>query len=109
MKILDKQMALTAVAGNEQLAQTLLQTLQEQLSTYREQIRDGLEKRDLDMLKAIVHKLSGALNYVGAPALKAICDELDCDDHRTDPINWLQKFPALQEQIDEVLNTPGYD
>ncbi|MFK5894639.1 MAG: Hpt domain-containing protein [Pseudomonadota bacterium] len=75
--ILDYKHALKASAGKEQLANNLLALFIKQLTDYKQNIQTALDRHDLVMLQNNIHKLNGALQYIGAPSLSQQVSELD--------------------------------
>ncbi|MBF0265217.1 MAG: Hpt domain-containing protein [Gammaproteobacteria bacterium] len=77
MKSLDNNIALKASAGNEQLANQLLQLFIEQSATYQNNIETSLKSEDLINLQKGFHKLHGAMKYIGAPVLLNLVEQVD--------------------------------
>jgi HPt (histidine-containing phosphotransfer) domain-containing protein len=75
--ILDFQSALKASAGNEQLAHKLLALFISQLAEYIKDIKIHLETNNCVKLQNCIHKLNGALQYIGSPTLRTLVSELD--------------------------------
>jgi len=77
IQILDLQYALKASAGNKQLAYNLLAIFISQLEAYHQNIKKDLHTNNAEGLQNSIHKLNGALQYIGAPSLLQKVSELD--------------------------------
>ena len=78
LSVLDLEKALEVVANNRTLADDLLAMLIKAIPDYKQeikklsQIKEGQNKQEL---KKIIHKIHGALRYLGTPALSEIISE----------------------------------
>jgi len=95
--ILDFQSALKASAGNELLAHKLLAIFISQLPEYISDIKKHLDTNNCVKLQNCIHKLNGALQYIGSPSLRSLVSDLDGN------INNLSK-QELTFNITEILN-----
>ena len=77
MKSLDKEIALKASAGNEMLANQVLKLFIDQSETYAKNIEEPLLSYDLAGLQKGLHKLHGAMKYIGAPILLNLVEQVD--------------------------------
>jgi two-component system sensor histidine kinase BarA len=74
---LNFEVALQAVANNQQLAHKLLAIFIEQLPDYQSAITNYLSSKNFLELQNCIHKLNSASQYIGAPELKQLVSELD--------------------------------
>ena len=95
--ILDFQCALKATAGNEQLAHQLLTVFISQISDYQQNIKRDLDINNNEGLQNNIHKLNGALQYIGAPCLRLLVADLD------DQINTCSR-QDLSRKMTRILN-----
>ena len=110
--ILDFELALKAVNGNDNLAKDLLQTLIKQLIDYQVSLRNALQSNDKEQLQQIIHKLNGAMRYVGAPALTEKIAPLDGQiSTLSDEIlsREIDLVVVKMKQIIELGSYPGID
>ena len=106
--VLDQQIALKAVSGNQQLADDLLAMFIKELPAYRENIEKQLQVQNKDELRNIIHKIHGGLRYLGAPALLAIVSQTDIAlfDLSTEQLD--DNIQKIYDEIDQVLALGRY-
>ncbi len=106
--VLDQQLALKAVSGNQQLADDLLAMFIKELPTYKQDIKKQLLVQNKDELRNIIHKVHGGLRYLGAPALLAIVSQTDMAlfDLSTEQLD--DNIQKIYDEIDQVLALGKY-
>ena len=77
LAVLDYQIALELVSGNQNLADELLAMLIKLLPDYQQEIEKLQKNNDRPALKIIIHKIHGGLAYLGTPALLEIISDTD--------------------------------
>lgn len=108
LSVLDKQLALKRAAGNEKLADDLLEMLVNELLNYKAGIRNKLAEGSKEELRQIIHKLHGGLRYVGAPALMAIVSSTDYDLFELENEQLHHNIEQIYSEIDRVLEQKKY-
>lgn len=106
--VLDFQLALKAVNGNSELAQDLLKTLIGQMEEYKSTLQTALEKDNREELQKTIHRLNGAMRYVGAPALSALVDPLDGEIVAMPQPMLLEQIQQVMQAIDEIVRLGCY-
>jgi|GEM_PF-1692331 len=99
--ILDFQLALDAVNGNANLARDLLTTLISQLDDYQIKITDFHHADDRKQLQDTIHKINGAMRYVGAPML---AEKVASLDGQIEAISADLLAPQISEVLVEINN-----
>jgi two-component system sensor histidine kinase BarA len=89
--------------GNEVLAIELFNMLIKELPDHRDNIRQALDSKDMQMLREVTHKLNGASRCCGTPALRYTANslELSIDKNEDDKIEL--KSGELLTEIDRLL------
>ena len=108
LSVLDKQLALKRSAGNEKLADDLLEMLVNELPNYKTNIKNKLAEGNKEELRQIIHKLHGGLRYVGAPALIAIVSSTDYELFELKNAQLQQNIEQIYFEIDRVLEQKKY-
>ncbi|MCP4323877.1 MAG: two-component sensor histidine kinase BarA [Alteromonadales bacterium] len=104
--IFDWSIALDRVANKTDLAKEMLMGLIEMLPENKLSISKALFEQDLNRLKQIIHKLSGACCYTGASNLKTIIEQVETQLKLGVSIDELEpEFFELFEHIDQLINT----
>jgi two-component system sensor histidine kinase BarA len=89
--------------GNEVLAIELFNMLIKELPDHRDDIRQALDSKDMQILREVTHKLNGASRCCGTPALRYAANslELSIDNNEDDKIEL--KSVELLTEIDRLL------
>ncbi|MCU7836812.1 MAG: Hpt domain-containing protein [gamma proteobacterium symbiont of Taylorina sp.] len=90
LPVLDLTKALDVSSNNRSLADDLLAMLIKAIPEYNMEIDN--QRGNRKELKLIIHKIYGALRYLGAPALSAIIGEINND-----------LFELSDEQLDDKI------
>jgi len=106
--ILDFQCALKAVNGNKQLANDLLATLLKQLDDYKNSIQSSLTRFEKQQLQDTIHKINGAMRYVGAPTLAEKVAELDGEILSMADRQLSDKITEVLAEIDKIIKLGSY-
>ncbi len=106
--ILDFEIALKAVAGNELLAQNLLKAFMAQIQEYKGKITHDLKSDDREKLQNTIHKLHGATQYLGVPMLRQIVSNLDGAMQSFNRNNLQVKIDSVIEQLDLIEKEKVY-
>ncbi|MFK5986470.1 MAG: Hpt domain-containing protein [Pseudomonadota bacterium] len=106
--ILDLNSALKASAGNKKLAISLLEVFIQQLSEYHYNIKKYLHIGDYNLLEAIIHKLNGAIQYIGAPELHHMLQELDGKVKTLNRNDIIHKIEPIIEQLELIAEIKEY-
>jgi HPt (histidine-containing phosphotransfer) domain-containing protein len=101
--ILDFQQAIKASAGNEQLAHKLLAVFISQLTSYQQNLKKDLDLNNNQGLQNSIHKLNGALKYIGAPFLSQKVSELDGQVENLAKDNLIKKVNDILDLL-ELIN-----
>lgn len=99
-KIIDRELALQQAGGSSELADELFGMLLKELPQFGEAIRTAFDDREWEALQHHVHKLNGATNYCGVPALQEAADRLDSRLKRGET-------GALAPDVERVLKAIG--
>ena len=112
MEIFDNRTAITQAGGNTELARELFTILLEELPEHRVNIQRALNSyqsnpENCNILWDTVHKLHGATAYLGVPALRNSCKELEdhIKQHHHKDIE--DAIAQLLQQIDKLSVVGG--
>ena len=112
MEIFDNTTAITQAGGNTELARDLFAMLLEELPEHRVSIQRAFNSyqsnsTDCNILWDSVHKLHGATAYLGVPALRNSCKELEdhLKQHHHKDIEGA--VAQLRKQIDKLSAVGG--
>lgn len=106
--ILDFQCALKAAAGNEQLARKLLTVFISQLTDYRQNIKRDLDINNNEGLQNSIHKLNGALQYIGSPSLRALVSELDAHINKFSRQDLSSRITIILNMLAQIQHLQTY-
>lgn len=107
-KIVDLNIALKASAGNEKLARDLLSLFIEQSSSYQDKIKQALDTQDYTQLQQALHKLHGALQYLGVPKLATTISAIDGQLEEMEFNEISLSCHQIFIQIQEISQAKGY-
>ena len=99
----DKDIAISNMGGDEELADISFQMLVEQLPYLMKKIETTFYEKDLMSLQKIVHKLHGSAVYCGTIRLKKVCTELEKEIKQDDFRKIRQLTEALHLVIKQML------
>ena len=104
--IFDYKQALKASANNVELAERLLTTFVEQIPEYQTSINANLSQNNIENLRNLIHKLHGAVEYLGVPELKQQLKSMNYDADKEQ--QWLKEFTHLIEQLERIKQIGSY-
>ncbi len=95
---------ITLANGNSALAEDLMLMFARSIESDFKEIHQAFIKKDTEEMSNLVHKLNGALQYVGAPKLRLITQSMDIElKKRQKETEIPELFPLFEAAIKSFL------
>jgi two-component system sensor histidine kinase BarA len=106
----DEAAALSAAAGNADLAAELLRALLREVPGTLQELGDLCRRGDWATLRDSAHRLHGGAAYCGVPAIKQAAKQLELSAQSQDPATVGRRLQALEREVARLrayLDQPG--
>ncbi len=107
--ILDYEIALEQVAGDESLAKEIFEMLLAELPTLKLDLQNALSAGDKTACWDHAHKLYGSTAYTGVPRLKEVAHKMETAVKQNDEQLMVTMFAIVTTEIDSILEIGAYE